>query len=183
MLDPMAIELMLAKPSKPFHQEGWVFELKYDGYRILLARKQDSVRLVTRNRKDASAWYPELGSVALQLNSVDFILDGEVCVLDEYGRPDFEQLRNRSVYRRRAAGTSPVVYFAFDVLWKDGEDLRSRPLRERKLHLVELLPGGPATLMYVQLFDDGLWLDEQSVALGLEGTVAKRADSPIRWRI
>src|SRR5215204_39330 len=99
---------MLAADYQPFSREGWIFELKWDGYRVLASKNQ----LVTRNNKDATAWYPEIIAVLQNLRG-SFILDGEVCVLKDNGLPDFESMRSRTVRRSGA----PVTYFAFDLLF------------------------------------------------------------------
>ena len=81
-MDLAAIELMLATDHPPFSRDGWIFEIKYDGYRVLANKQQ----LLTRNKKDATSWYCEVVQ-ALQTLRGDFILDGEVCLLDERGLP------------------------------------------------------------------------------------------------
>ena len=85
-----SIELMLATNSPPFSRKGWIFELKYDGYRILASKTQ----LMTRNHKDATKWYPEILAALKKLQG-DLIMDGEACLLDEKGIPHFEGMRGR----------------------------------------------------------------------------------------
>ena len=94
-MDLNAIDLMLATNHPPFSRAGWIFEFKYDGYRVLASKDQ----LVTRNKKDATSWYPEIVQ-ALQKVRGSFILDGEVCLLDENGIPKFEEMRGRAVRKR-----------------------------------------------------------------------------------
>ena len=100
------VELMLATNAPPFSREGWIFEFKYDGYRVLATRH----RLLTREKKDASAWYSETLQ-ALQNIRGSFVLDGEICPLDENGIPNFEGMRHRAVRKR----SELVTYFAFDL--------------------------------------------------------------------
>jgi bifunctional non-homologous end joining protein LigD len=90
------IDLMLATNAPPFSREGWVFEFKYDGYRAVANRDQ----LLTRQKKDATTWYPEIVQ-ALQKVRGSFILDSEVCLLDEHGIPTFENMCHRAMRKRR----------------------------------------------------------------------------------
>jgi bifunctional non-homologous end joining protein LigD len=95
------IKLMLAETAeKPFSDKAWVFELKYDGYRVLAAREQALPRLVYRKGSDATAIYPEIARALAALPSVDLVIDGEVVVLDEAGRPSFQRLQRRAQQRR-----------------------------------------------------------------------------------
>ena len=106
-----------------------------------------------------------------------FILDGEVCVLKENGLPDFESMRSRTIRRSGA----PVTYFAFDLLWQNGRDLRPLSLIERKARLRNLIPEQTPRLQYVDYIETkGAAMFEQAVAMGMEGIIAKRADSPYK---
>lgn len=164
------IELMLATNFHPFSQEGWIFEFKWDGYRALANKTQ----LLTRNKKDATTWYPEILE-SLQKLRGSFILDGEVCLLDEKGRPDFESMRGRTMRKRGGL----VTYFAFDLLYLNGRDLRPLPVVERKRRLKRLLPNGHPRLTYVEHVEtEGEFLYKHAVANGMEGVIGKRADSP-----
>ncbi|HEX4574982.1 MAG TPA: DNA ligase D, partial [Gemmatimonadales bacterium] len=179
-------EPMLAEPrAEPFSKPGWVFELKLDGYRIRAAREDGEARLITRNGHDLAAGFPELARAIAALPYEGFIFDGELVVPDEAGRPSFQRLQNRArVSRalevRRAAVESPAVLWVFDLLAFAGFDLRPLPLEQRKALLARVLPRlGP--LKYLEHFaKDGEALYEQVVALGLEGIVAKKADSAYR---
>lgn len=105
------------------------------------------------------------------------ILDGEVCVLKENGLPDFESMRSRTM---RRSGL-PVTYFAFDLLWHNGRDLRQLPLIERKERLQKLIPKQTPRLQYVGYIEThGEAMFEQAVAMGMEGIIGKRADSPYK---
>jgi bifunctional non-homologous end joining protein LigD len=161
-----------------FNAPGWTAEIKYDGYRVLARAADGRVQLKTRNGTDATHWYPELRSLCV-LQRQPLILDGEVCVLDEIGRSDFERLQDRSRRRGRPKGSEAVVYCAFDLLVADGVDLRERPLADRKKALRELLDPPPAHVLYVSDAEGQLeWLYSNALALQLEGVVAKRLDSP-----
>ncbi|TFH57858.1 MAG: DNA ligase, partial [Gemmatimonadales bacterium] len=180
------IEVMLAESTEtPFSGEGWLFELKLDGYRILASREGEEVRLTTRNGREASASFPEIAEALAGLPYLRFALDGEVIATDEAGRPSFQRLQQRARFLRpveigRAAMDNPVIYYAFDLLAFEDWDLRALPLVERKELLRTFLPlVGPVP--YLDHFErEGERLFEQVTAMGLEGIVAKRADSTYR---
>jgi bifunctional non-homologous end joining protein LigD len=140
-MDLAAIELMLATNHPPFSREGWLFEFKYDGYRVLANKQQ----LLTRNKKDATTWYAEIVQPLQKLRG-DFILDGEICLLNEHGIPNFESMRSRAVRKRGDL----VTYFAFDLLFLNGRDLRALPLIEvpcgGRTLLLASRPGAPLAL-------------------------------------
>ncbi|MET0658786.1 MAG: hypothetical protein ABW110_11590, partial [Steroidobacteraceae bacterium] len=160
-MGPVDVELMLATDYRPFSRDGWIFELKWDGYRVLASKNE----LITRNKKNATAWYPEIVAVLQDLRG-SFILDGEVCVLKEDGLPDFESMRSRTLRR----SGSPVTYFAFDLLFQNGRDLRQLPLLERKHRLKELIPRQTPRLQYVDYIEvKGEQMFEHAVAIGMEG--------------
>jgi bifunctional non-homologous end joining protein LigD len=162
---------------------GWLFELKWDGVRVLVLRADGRVALWSRTGRDASAQYPEVVQAVAGLAGGDLALDGEVVALDDAGRPSFELLQRRMhVVRGRAAAVAavPVVAYVYDCLAADGRDLRGLPLAERKWVLRALVPGrGP--LRYCEHVEgQGRRFLAAACAAGLEGVVAKRADSPYR---
>jgi bifunctional non-homologous end joining protein LigD len=181
-------EPMLAETrEQPFSKPGWLFELKLDGYRVRAGggREGDEARLVTRNGHDIAAGFPEIARAIMALPYDGLVLDGELVVPDEAGRPSFQRLQNRArVGRaldvRRAAVESPGVLYVFDLLAFEGYDVRPLPLEKRKALLERIVPGvGP--IKYIEHFEkNGEALYEQVVKLGLEGIVAKKADSPYR---
>ena len=179
-------EPMLAETrERPFTKPGWVFELKLDGYRIRAANDDGAAGLVTRNGHDLAAGFPELARAVAALPYGGVILDGELVVPDEAGHPSFQRLQNRAKVTRaldvrRAAVEAPAVLYVFDLLAFEGYDLRPLPLLKRKAILERILPrAGP--LKYLEHFaKDGEKLYDQVVQLGLEGIVAKQADSPYR---
>jgi bifunctional non-homologous end joining protein LigD len=184
--------------DRPFDKKGWVFELKYDGFRMLAGRAGEGgdagdiaggVRLVYRSGKDATRLFPEIVRALSELPVASLVIDGEVVSLDAAGHPSFNRLqqrarRTREIDLQRAAVESPVTFFAFDLLALEGHDLRSVPLAERKALLRRILSagnpeGGP--LRYVDdVAERGEDLYRAVAELGLEGIVAKRADSPYR---
>ena len=178
--------LMLAETrDTPFSDPAWLFELKLDGYRLLAERGKGPAHLYSRNGNDLASSFPEVTRAvgALPLDRV--LLDGEVVAVDEAGRPSFQRLQQRAKLTRaldvrRAAVENPVTFYAFDLLAAEGYDLRPLPLRTRKELLRKLLP--PAGLIrFLEDFPgDGEVLYQQVRKLGLEGILAKRADSPYR---
>jgi bifunctional non-homologous end joining protein LigD len=170
-VDLRSIDLMLATNYQPFSRKGWIFELKWDGYRVLASKSQ----LLTRNKKDATSWYPEIIEPLSKLRGT-FVLDGEVCLLDAKGLPRFEDMRARTM-RKRGDG-EPVNYFAFDLLFHNGRDLRSLPLIERKAKLRKLIPRDHPRLAFVDHIEtEGELLFSHAVKAGMEGVMCKRADS------
>jgi bifunctional non-homologous end joining protein LigD len=178
--------LMLAETADaPFSRPGWLFELKCDGYRILAGKEGGEARLLTRNGHDCGTSFPEIERAVRALPVEHAILDGEVVALDAEGKPSFQRLQGRAkvtraIDVRRAVVDTPVTFFAFDLLAVEGHDLRQLPLADRKALLRSVLP--PAGIVrYLDHFErDGEALYEQVKARGLEGIMAKRADSPYR---
>src|SRR5437867_1836434 len=179
-------EPMLAETrERPFSKPGWLFELKLDGYRVRAGREQGEARLLTRKGNDISAAFPELARALAALPFDGFILDAELVVPDEAGRPSFQRLQNRvrvsrGLEVRRGAVETPAVLYVFDLLAFEGYDLRPLSLEQRKALLEQIVPRvGP--LKYLSHFEkDGEALYEQVVKMGLEGIVAKKADAPYR---
>jgi bifunctional non-homologous end joining protein LigD len=154
----------------PFHAPGWIYEEKYDGIRILAARHGTRVQLVTRNLIDRTAEFPEIAAAIARLPAPTLLLDGEIVVFDVGGVSRF-QLFGAETRRK-------PVYVVFDLLFARGQDLRDRPLAERRALLeTEVRPGGPLRLAR-RLAADGLKAFEIARARGLEGLVAKDAASP-----
>ncbi|HVT17034.1 MAG TPA: non-homologous end-joining DNA ligase [Thermoanaerobaculia bacterium] len=165
--------------ERPFSQAGWLFELKYDGFRIVAGRGPGGIQLGYRSGRDATPLFPELVRAVGELPFASLLLDGEVVMVDGAGRPSFQDLQRRA---QRRAGRQ-VAFFAFDLLACEGFDLRPLPLRMRKELLRKVLaaadPAGP--LRYVDdLAERGEELYAAVRRMGLEGIVAKRADSPYR---
>jgi bifunctional non-homologous end joining protein LigD len=168
-VDLRSIELMLATNFQPFSREGWIFEFKWDGYRVLASKEQ----LLTRNKKDATRWYPEIVEPLSKLRG-NFIIDGEVCLLDDKGLPRFEDMRARTMRK----GIDLVNFFAFDLLFLNGRDLRNEPLIERKEKLRKLMPRDHPRIAYVDHIEtEGEFLFKHAVSAGMEGVIAKRAES------
>src|SRR5438445_313295 len=183
---PEEAEPMLAETrERPFRKAGWLFGLKLDGYRVRAARDGGEAQLITRHGHDIAETFPEIARALAALPYDDVILDGELVVPDDAGRPSFQRLQNRArVSRaldvRRAAVETPALLYAFDLLAFAGYDLRPLPLERRKAVLERIVPPvGP--IKYLEHFaTEGEALYDQVVKLGLEGIVAKKADAPYR---
>jgi len=185
-VEAKSVGLMLAETAeRAFSREGWLFEPKLDGYRVLVARAPSEPRLLTRNGNDCAASFPEILRAVAALPFERLVLDGEVVALDDAGRPSFQRLQGRARLRRpldirHAAVNTPVTYYAFDLLGFEDFDLRPLPLTARKAALRRVLPPvGP--LRYLEHVDDeGEALYREAERLGLEGVVGKKAGSPYR---
>jgi bifunctional non-homologous end joining protein LigD len=177
---------MLAETREaPFSRAGWLFEVKLDGYRMRAVKADGTARLITRNGNDYSAAFPELIRPLAALPYSSFLMDGELVILDEQGRPSFQRLQNRARIGRApeirlASVETPGTLYLFDLMALEGFDLRSLPLLKRKAILRKVLPdAGP--LRYSEHFEnDGEALYDQAVGMGLEGIVAKKADAPYK---
>lgn len=159
--------------------KDWAYEVKWDGYRLLVHRDARGVRMLTRQGKDWTERFRALLPGFEVLAGEDWVLDGEAVVLDEKGRSDFGALQR--VLKEGKGGR--LYYMAFDLLRKEGEDLRSRPLHVRKDVLEKWIhaSGDPPRLRYSQHFaGGGARLFETACQNALEGLVAKRLDAPYR---
>jgi bifunctional non-homologous end joining protein LigD len=180
---PSAIQPMLASViEKPFDDPNWLFEIKWDGYRAVSFLENDKVRLVSRNQNDLTGRYPELQALPKFLNAKSAILDGEVVVLDEHGRPSFSLMQQRTGIRshgRQAAPRSelPIVYYVFDILYLDGYDLRRMNLDDRKRVLRQVLRDGEIVRYSDHYAGQGLALFNAAKEKGLEGIIAKKRNS------
>jgi bifunctional non-homologous end joining protein LigD len=175
------VEPMLAGIAAPFSRAGWIFELKYDGFRMMAGTEAGQARLRFRSGSDATARFPEVAAAVAALSADGLVLDGEVVALDDEGRPDFQRLQKRFMLRRAtdvaaAARALPCCLFAFDLLAADGLDLRPAPLRDRKEALAAVLAGS-AVHPVAHVEEDGEGFFREVVGRGLEGLMAKRATS------
>ena len=178
-------ELMLAETREdPFSREGWIFEVKLDGYRMRAACQDGEPTLYSRKGLDYTESFPEIARAVKAIPFEGVILDGELVVTNEAGHPNFNMLQARAKLgareARRAAIEAPATLYVFDLLAFAGYDLRKLPLVKRKEILRTVLPEtGP--LRYSEHFEkNGEALYEQVMKLGLEGIMAKKADSPYR---
>src|SRR5215472_6468283 len=178
---PSRIEPMLATLAEhPFSDPNWLFEIKWDGVRALASVEDGAVRLRSRNNVDITSRYPELAALPKVLAARQAIVDSEVVALDAHGHSDFQRLQERMHVRapgEKQLRDTPVVYFAFDLLYCDGYDLRGAPLLERKQLLERMLHGNERFRYSDHQLEHGKELFELAKESGLEGIVAKRAES------
>jgi bifunctional non-homologous end joining protein LigD len=180
--------LMLARSAPgPFDGPGWLYELKYDGYRVLALRRGTKTKLLSRRGDDLASRFPE---IVAGLNKLpDIVLDGELVILDRSGKPQLDRLRRRArltneISILNAAHWEPAAILVFDILRLRGRDLRRLPLLKRREIARTMLHRAMGSFKRIRLIqqvgDTGSRLYEAAAALGLEGIVAKRADSPYR---
>jgi len=162
---------MLATPvSEPFHRSGWVYEEKYDGYRILACKEGAKVTLLSRNDHDRTATFASVAAAVAKLRDRTVLLDGEVVAFDRKGVSRFQLLQRGDVETRFAV---------FDCLYRDGRDLRHEALSARRAELEDALAKAPpAIFLSKRLSDDGLEAYRIAKRRSLEGLVAKDLASP-----
>ncbi len=155
--------------------EDWLYELKYDGYRILAYVEGNRVRLITRNGKDYTKQFPDIAySLSGWAGGRAMILDGEMVVTDAAGRTDFQALQNHLKNRQ----TQTLTYIVFDLLALDGEDLRGKRLIDRKARLEALMKDAPKNFHYSRhVRGNGKESLIAACEAGLEGIIGKKANS------
>jgi len=159
--------------ATPFHHAGWIYEEKYDGYRIIAYKEGKQVSLLTRNLKDRTEDFPEIAAAIAALPAPTLALDGEVVIFDRDGISRFQLLQRRLEGEPEAA----PVFAVFDCLWARGRDLRARPLAERRAVVEHEVRKGKRVMVARRLATDGFEAFEQAKRLGLEGLVGKAPDS------
>ena len=167
-ITPMAAQVVKRLPEG----SEWIYELKFDGYRALVIKDHERVEIRSRKDKDLTRMYPRLAAAGLRLTAEQVVVDGEIVALDLQGRPSFQALQHR--------GSHPghqIVFYAFDLLHVDGEDLTQQPLTKRRERLPEVLVGS-SLLLSQDLPGTPATIVEAVRELGLEGVVAKRKASP-----
>ncbi len=185
-LSASALRPMLAERiDAPFSSPDWLFEVKYDGYRMIGAREGGQGLLFTRNGRPVASRFPELARALAALPLERVILDGEVAVTDAEGRPSFARLQQRAGLDRKseiasAMIASPVTYFVFDLLAFGSYDLRDVPLHTRKEWLAQLVPPRGPLRLAPWFAERGDAVYAEIRARRLEGMVAKRLDAPYR---
>ncbi|GAA4331517.1 DNA ligase D [Mucilaginibacter gynuensis] len=158
--------------DEPFDEPGWLFEVKWDGYRaVAVLDKKDGAQLISRNNLPFEKYYPI--NEKLKSWSMNAVLDGELLVLNEKGISDFGAMQN---WRSEADGN--LVYYIFDILWYEGKNLMDLPLVERQAILNEILPTDNDHIRQSKVFDaNGIDFFAAAEKMGLEGFIAKKADS------
>ena len=168
LIAPQLATLVKAPPTGT----QWLHEMKYDGYRMLCRIDHREAHIVSRNGKEWTDAFPTIAKAAASLPVAAAWLDGEICVVDAKGRSSFQALQNVL-----SNGPGSLTYFAFDLLYVDGIDLRGATLIDRKRVLQQLLEGAPQAIQYSDHFAaPGAAFFKNVCALGLEGMVSKRAD-------
>ncbi len=168
--------------EKPFDREGWIFEIKYDGVRVIAGRKGSDVELIGRSGQNVASRYPEIAEALRALPYEDFVVDGEIVSPDESGQPSFQHLQARMQLVNphdiaRARVQVPVAMIGFDCLALFGHDLRRRTLLERKECLRRILPPLGTVRYGDHVATRGAAFFAAADAMHLEGIVAKRAAS------
>lgn len=168
------VELALLKEKVPTGKQ-WIYEIKYDGYRMIGEKNPDKTRLFSRNYKDYSAKFPHICQ-ELEKNPHSVILDGEMICVDETGKSSFQKLLSSI----RHKNTESAVYMVFDLLAFDGVDYRTFPLKERRKKLKDYLRelSSDVVLYSKEIKGDGEQIFENAQELSLEGIVAKDITSP-----
>ena len=158
--------------DEPFHEPGWTYEIKWDGYRALSFLNKGSVEILSRNNKPFDEkFYPIHQSLsALPIKAV---VDGEIVVLTNNGVSDFGALQN---WRSEADGQ--LIYYLFDIIWYEGQDLKELPLIERREILKRIVPNNDDTIRISESFkENGVDFYNAAYEMGLEGIIAKKEDS------
>ena len=174
-VDPRKVEAMHAEPAdEAFTRDGWVFELKLDGYRLIASKSGGEALLLTRNGNDYTTVFPEIARAIKALPVDECIIDGEVVVSDAKGLPSFAMLQRRGrltspIDVRRASVELPATFYAFDLLAFEDLDLRALPLLERKRFLVEVVPKLGALRALDHIEREGEAFMASVIELGLEG--------------
>lgn len=176
-VDPCVATLVDKPPKGP----EWAFEVKWDGYRLAVHVEPGEARAITRGGYD---WTKKFGSIvaeARELGHASMIIDGEAVVLDDQGRSDFGLLQ-RAVGRRPSLhDAGEIIFYAFDLLYLDGQDLRMMPLVERRQLLEPIVSGRTGAIRFSEeVHADGAEFFKIACEMGLEGIIAKRRDAPYR---
>jgi bifunctional non-homologous end joining protein LigD len=169
--------------DKPFDAKGWLFEVKWDGFRAIAEIYKNKVELYSRNLLLFNEHFPQIVKTLSKLKK-DMVLDGEVVVLDKHGKSHFQLLQNYLPAKRkliRQAGLQnkegQLIYYVFDILFLGTKDLRKLPLLERKKILNQTLPKLTNVKISDDIADEGIAFFKIARKQGLEGIVAKNADS------
>jgi ATP-dependent DNA ligase len=160
--------------SKPPIGPQWIHEIKHDGYRLIVRKRGERVRLFTRRGYDWTDRYPLIAAAVARLRATSAVLDGEAVCCDDSGIADFEKLHSR-------AHDGSAILYAFDLLELEGVDHRPQPLEARKTALARLLRKARSGIHLVEhIPGDGATIFKHACLMGLEGIVSKRRDHAYR---
>jgi DNA ligase D-like protein (predicted ligase)/DNA ligase D-like protein (predicted 3'-phosphoesterase) len=169
---PQSVKPMLATPvAAPFDHPDWVFEVKWDGYRAVAEIREKAVSLYSRNGIPFNKKFAPIAE-ALRKLGLEAVLDGEIVVVDEQGRPDFQMLQHY-----QDSGSGQLLYYVFDLLYFRGHDLTDLPLLKRKELLKKILPSTPRIRFSDHVGQEGVLFYRVAKEKGLEGIVAKHSQS------
>lgn len=167
-IEPCIPTVAKAAPVGP----DWVYEIKHDGYRLMVRKRDDRVRVLTRRGADWTARFPRLVQAAKKIKAASFLIDGEGIVYDRKGMPSFALLHSHEYDRE-------VSLCAFDLLELEGTEIRKQPFEERKSLLADMLKKTKDGIEYNDhIVGDGTLIFKHVCKLGHEGIVAKRKDLP-----
>jgi len=158
---------------EPFHRDGWVYEEKVDGWRMLAYKDGVRVRLISRNGRDHTRRFAAIAESVSKLSANSLVLDGEVAIYDEKLRSRFDWLHEQDV----GAVATPPMFMAFDVLHQDERALTGRPLRDRRVRLENVVAGSEFVLPVRRLAKNGYEAWSEVIAHDFEGLVAKEEAS------
>jgi bifunctional non-homologous end joining protein LigD len=167
--------------DQPFSRKDWIFEIKWDGMRALAFVRNGDTRLLSRSARNATAEFPEFQNLASHLRAQQAVLDGEIVVLDQKGRSDFQRLQSRfgiANPSQKLQQEAPATFYFFDILYCDGFDVRHAPLRERKELLSRVIVPSETVRISDYVEEKGIELFEAATQNGLEGVIAKQVYSP-----
>ena len=174
---PTVTVMQADEVTRPFHRDGWVYEEKYDGWRMVAYKNGTGVRLVSRAGKEHSRHFAELAAAIRALPPATLILDGEVAIFDDRLISRFEWFRKRP----EDVASTPPIYMAFDCLYVEGRDLRPLPLRERRAELQTVVENDHTLIFPARrLAANGLEAWAQVLERDYEGLVGKDDASPYR---
>lgn len=167
---PSCLSPMLATlTTDAFNSEDWIYEIKWDGYRAIACNNNGTIDLRSRNNENYLKDYPPIVKAIKNWN-INIVVDGEIVVIDEEGKPDFNALQNW----KRIKDENSIFFFVFDILWLDGYDVRDMPLVERKEILKQLVPDNSIIKYSDYIEEYGMQLFATVKQNGYEGIVAKR---------
>lgn len=176
-VDPCVATLVDKPPKGP----EWAFEVKWDGYRLAVHVEPSEVRAITRGGYDWTKKFTAIVAEARELGHASMILDGEAIVLDDQGRSDFGLLQRAVGKKPSLHDAGEIIFYVFDLLYLDGQDLRMQPLSERRRLLEPIVAGRTGPIRFSEeVHADGAEFFRVACEMGLEGIIAKRRDVPYR---
>ena len=178
---PETLSPALASTDQPFSRRDWIFEIKWDGMRALAFVRNGETKLLSRSKRITTSEFPEFQTLASHLRAQQAVLDGEIVVLDQKGRSDFQRLQSRFGIvnpSHKLQQEAPATFYFFDILYCDGFDVCRAPLRERKELLSRVIVPSDTVRISDYVEERGIELFEAATRNSLEGVIAKQMDSP-----